>query len=217
MLRKVEQALQAAIERPFSRLFPQKLQPAELKAPLREALESSIVNTGDGTLAANCYRVELNLEDAREIEAVGPALEADLSGDLQQYAAEARVTLGPYLVVSVGVAEDVPAGETRVQAGFGERPPAYVVAESGLPHVGRQVPLGERNLIGRANDCDIVIGEGAVSRRHCEIVWEGVQYMLRDLGSANGTFVNAEQVRAAPLREGDLVEVGLVQLRFHDR
>ncbi|MCE5238835.1 FHA domain-containing protein [bacterium] len=217
MLRKVEQALQAAIERPFSRLFPQKLQPAELKAPLREALESSIVSTADGALAANCYVVELNLADVREIEAVGPALEAELAGDLQEYAAEARVTLGPYLALTVGVAEDVPAGEMRVRAGFGERPPAYVAAEAGVPHVGRQVPLGESNVIGRANDCDIVIGEGAVSRRHCEIVWERVQYMLRDLGSANGTFVNAEQVQAAPLREGDLVEVGFVQLRFHDR
>lgn len=217
MLRKVEQALQAAIEKPFSRLFPQQLQPAELKAPLREALESSLVRTAEGTLAANQYLIELNPADARALEAVGPALEAELAADLQEYAAETRVTVGPYLGVNTGIADDVAAGEMRLRAEFGPRAPAWLAVEAGLPHLGREVPLQERSVIGRADTCDIVVGEGAVSRQHCEIVWLAVQYVLRDLGSANGTFVNGEQVQVAPLRDGDLIEVGLVQLRFRDR
>jgi len=217
VLRKVEQALQAAIEKPFSRLFPQQLQPAELKALVREALESSLLTTPDGPQAANRYLVELNLDDLRGIEAVGPALEAELAADLQEYAAAARLTVGPYLAVTVSAGEDVPPGQVRARAEFAERPPAFVAVEAGLPHADRSVPLQERNVIGRADDCDLVVAEPAVSRRHCEIVWEHVQYVLRDLGSANGTFVNGEQVQAAPLRDGDLVEMGFVQLRFRDR
>jgi hypothetical protein len=217
VLRKVEQALQAAIEKPFSHLFPQQLQPAELKALVREAMESSILPAPDGPRAANRYLVELNLADMREIEAVGPVLEAELSADLQEYAAEARLTVGPYLAVTVSAGEDVPAGQGRVRAEFAERPPAFLAVEAGLPQADRPVPLQEQNVIGRADDCDIVVGEQAVSRRHCEIVWEHVQYVLRDLQSANGTFVNGEQVELAPLRYGDLVEVGFVQLRFRDR
>jgi len=217
VLRKVEQALQAAIETPFTRLFPQKLQPAELRAQLREALEGSLVNTPEGPVAANRYAIELSLDDYRESEAVGPALEAELTQSLLAAAAEARVNVGPYLAVVIAADEELPAGQVRLRAEFGERPPASLSVEAGLPQVGRQVSLHERNVVGRADDCDIVVGEQAVSRHHCEIVWERVEYVLRDLGSANGTFVNAEQVQAAPLRDGDLVEVGLVQLRFRDR
>lgn len=216
MLRKVEQALQAAIEKPFSRLFPQKLQPAEIKARLREALEGERLATAEGAYAANQYTVELNLEDYQEIEAVGPELEHELAQYLHECAADARVVIGPYAAVAVCAAEDVPAGELRVRAKLAKRPPAYLQAEAGFPQRDRQVPLQERNVIGRSNDCDIVIGDEAVSRRHCEIVWQHVQYVLRDLQSANGTFVNGQQVRWAPLRDGDLLEVGLVQLRFHD-
>lgn len=216
MLRKVEQALQAAIEKPFGRLFPQKLQPAEVKARLRAAMEDATAEAVCGRCAANYYLVRMNPEDYREIEAVGAELEVELARYLLEAAADAGLLIGPYAAVSVTVAESVPAGEVAVEAKFGERPPANLQAEAGLPQPGRRVALKERSVIGRSNDCDIVIGEQAVSRRHCEIIWDCVQYLVRDLQSANGTFLNGEQVAAAGLRDGDLLEVGFVQLRFGD-
>lgn len=216
MLRKVEQALQAAIEKPFGRLFPQKLQPAEVKARLRQAMENVTADAVAGRCAANSYLVRLSPEDYREIEAVGAELEVELTRYLHEAAGDSGLLIGPYATVCVTVAEDVPAGEVTVQAQFGERPPAYLQAGTGLPEPGRRVALKERSVIGRSNDCDIVIGEQAISRQHCEIIWDRVQYLVRDLESANGIFVNGEQVAAAALRDGDLLEVGFVQLRFGD-
>jgi hypothetical protein len=216
VLRKVEQALQSAIEKPFSRLFPQKLQPPELKAGLREAMESSALATAEGSVVCNGYGIALSPRDYAEIAAVGPALERELAAYLQEFAAEARLICGPYLTMTIGTDEGVPHGQMGVQAEFGERVPAYLQAEAGLPERDRKVALADSRVIGRSPDGDIVIGDEAVSRRHCEIAWQYVQYVVRDLQSANGTFVNGQQVQAAALRDGDLLEVGLAHLRFHD-
>jgi len=215
--RKLEHALQTALEKPFEHLFPQKLQPAELKAQLREALEASAVSQAGRLYAANFYRLEISPADFREIQEIGAVLEQKLMSYLQQAALEARLEMGPYLTVSLGANENVPAGKIHIQAEFTAPPPAWLKIEAGLPEIGKKVPLAQKNVLGRSPQCDIVIGEAAVSRQHCEIVWEYVQYLVRDLGSANGTFVNGQPITEVALRNGDLIEIGLVHLRFHDQ
>jgi hypothetical protein len=216
VLRKVEQALQSAIEKPFSRFFPQRLQPPEMKSALRRALEDSALATAEGVYAANAFTVGLNPDDASEISGVAGALERELAEYVREAATEARLMCGPYVVAAIEALQDVAVGQMRVQATFGKRPPAYLRAEAGLSDRTKKVALAEQRVIGRSPDCDIVVGDEAVSRRHCEIVWQYVQYVVRDLQSANGTFVNGQQVQTAQLRSGDLIEVGMVHLRFHD-
>jgi len=68
--------------------------------------------------------------------------------------------------------------------------------------------------LGRHDDCVIRIKSAQVSRRHCELFEIGGQLMLRDLGSANGTFVNGKRVSGeSPLKHGDELTVGAVTLR----
>jgi pSer/pThr/pTyr-binding forkhead associated (FHA) protein len=68
--------------------------------------------------------------------------------------------------------------------------------------------------LGRHDDCVIRIKSAQVSRRHCELFEVGGQLMLRDLGSANGTFVNGKRVSGeSPLKHGDELTVGAVTLR----
>jgi pSer/pThr/pTyr-binding forkhead associated (FHA) protein len=55
-----------------------------------------------------------------------------------------------------------------------------------------------------------------VSRRHAEIVREGAQYILRDDGSLNGTYVNAQRVEQAVLAQGDEVQIGKFRLVFFE-
>jgi hypothetical protein len=60
--------------------------------------------------------------------------------------------------------------------------------------------------IGRDRDNDIVIAGDHVSRHHAEIVFENERYVLRDLGSKNGTFVNGTRVTAPHvLRDSDMI------------
>lgn len=63
--------------------------------------------------------------------------------------------------------------------------------------------------LGRAPDSDIVLPDRQVSRYHARIEQDDDGYLLRDLGSKNGTFVNGEQVRGQPyrLRDGDEIDL----------
>lgn len=72
------------------------------------------------------------------------------------------------------------------------------------------------HVIGREPTCTIpLVSESSVSRRHAEIVVQGSQMTLRDLGSTNGTFLNGQAVQAdVTLRPGDTVRLGSVHMRI---
>ena len=93
--------------------------------------------------------------------------------------------------------------------------PAYLVAVSGA-QAGKQFPLTDAPCsFGRNPDNAIVVASARASRRHAEIRREGGDFILYDLGSANGTLVNGQRI-AAPhrLRSGDLIEIGDETFRF---
>jgi pSer/pThr/pTyr-binding forkhead associated (FHA) protein len=68
----------------------------------------------------------------------------------------------------------------------------------------------DMTVIGRREDCDLRIPLGDVSRKHCRIVRDGEMLKLEDLGSSNGTFLNAHRVQEALLSPGDSIQVGPV-------
>jgi pSer/pThr/pTyr-binding forkhead associated (FHA) protein len=69
--------------------------------------------------------------------------------------------------------------------------------------------------IGRDESCDIAFPEDATaSRRHARIASEDGQWMIRDEGSSNGTFVNGVKVTEQVLKSGDEITVGSTRLRF---
>lgn len=69
-------------------------------------------------------------------------------------------------------------------------------------------------IIGRAPDCTLAIHDAQLSRHHCAIEPFGGGWILRDLGSKNGTFINNELVRSQLLREGDVVRLGKTRLIY---
>jgi pSer/pThr/pTyr-binding forkhead associated (FHA) protein len=69
-------------------------------------------------------------------------------------------------------------------------------------------------LIGRTPECDVVLYDAGVSRRHCRIFSEGTGYIVEDMGSANGTKVNGAPVKTKPLTDGDKLTLGPVVFAF---
>jgi sigma-B regulation protein RsbU (phosphoserine phosphatase) len=70
-------------------------------------------------------------------------------------------------------------------------------------------------VIGRSPDCDVVLRNATVSRRHAEIRNEGERWVVEDLGSKNGTGVNGRPLAGpTPLHDGDVVTFGRIGLRF---
>lgn len=91
------------------------------------------------------------------------------------------------------------------------RPPsrlAWLVVRSGL-RMGKEFRLGEETNIGRdATRSDIVIDDTGMSRQHAKIRLENEQFVLYDLASRNGTFVNDEQIQKRVLMDGDRIKMG---------
>ncbi|MBK7539028.1 MAG: sigma 54-interacting transcriptional regulator [Myxococcales bacterium] len=75
----------------------------------------------------------------------------------------------------------------------------------------------EEVRIGSMDDNDVVLDDDTVSRYHCKIVQEDTGYVLVDLRSTNGSFVNKVRVREAFLKPGCQVSVGQSQFRFNAR
>ena len=83
------------------------------------------------------------------------------------------------------------------------------------PLSGRTFYLDEPIVsIGRLVSNDICLVDLYVSRHHCVIRNEGDEYMIEDLNSANGTYVNDARVNAGSLKEGSLIEIGASQFLF---
>jgi pSer/pThr/pTyr-binding forkhead associated (FHA) protein len=69
--------------------------------------------------------------------------------------------------------------------------------------------------IGRAKSCTIILPVGMVSRHHARIEWNGRAFVVKDLGSRHGTYVNGEGVRQHELRNRDVVKIGPYALEFY--
>lgn len=92
---------------------------------------------------------------------------------------------------------------------------AWLVVREGAA-AGRQFPLhGERTFIGRRPDCQIVLADPAVSNRHAVVIREGDTFLIQDLASTNGTFVQGERITGPrELQEGDQIRMGNSVLVF---
>lgn len=70
---------------------------------------------------------------------------------------------------------------------------------------GQSFTISKHAVLGRDADCDITIPGTHLSRRHAEIAVSGDKLLVRDLGSANGTYVNEQLVTEAEMHPGDTI------------
>jgi len=74
---------------------------------------------------------------------------------------------------------------------------------------GLTLSLGDAVRLGRAVDCELVLDDDYVSTRHAQIVRTDSGYMVEDLGSTNGTYVNNERVSTStPFTTTDTLRIG---------
>lgn len=78
-----------------------------------------------------------------------------------------------------------------------------------------EIKTGRRYIIGRKDSCDLRIPLTSVSREHAAVYYddEDEEFVVEDLGSSNGTFVNSEQVTTMGLCPGDVILIGPVPLQ----
>jgi Protein of unknown function (DUF3662)/FHA domain len=97
-----------------------------------------------------------------------------------------------------------------------EEPPAARQQRALLIYGGRRLMVGPRGAtLGRSRECEIVIDDANVSRRHAELRPRGGAWVVSDLGSTNGTRVNARPIHGPEVvRPGDEIEVGSSLITF---
>jgi predicted component of type VI protein secretion system len=106
------------------------------------------------------------------------------------------------------------AGRLRapVEQTQGVRPTRALLVAEGRRHV---IPPGGA-VVGRSRDCDVVLADANVSRRHAEVRPAAAgTWTISDLGSTNGVLVNGHRIEGAEqLQTGDRIALGTVQIAF---
>ena len=132
----------------------------------------------------------------------GPSNHAETTSTISLSALEGA------LAGAEGVSPDEPALE---QPAAGS---ALLVVKRG-PNAGSRFLLdAETTTAGRHPDSDIFLDDVTVSRRHAEFVREGSRFLVRDVGSLNGTYLDRERIESVALTGGDEVQIGKYRLVF---
>ncbi len=83
---------------------------------------------------------------------------------------------------------------------------------------GQAIPFdlaGAETVIGRHPECTFQINSNMVSRKHAKVTKSGETFVVEDLGSGNGTFVNGKKIEGpTPLIHDDRIKLGPILLRF---
>jgi hypothetical protein len=212
VLERLEETLRGAVES-VGRLLPGKLQPLELAAELARAMDRSRMLSSQETYVANRYRLLLAPADLELFGGLHEELEAEFARDLREHAEAREYVCGPRLRVKLEADPSLTSGRVRVESEFDREPvPARLSVVGGLPP--HRYEIQGTVTLGRSDSCEVQLDEPAISRQHARLEWTYAGYVLHDLGSSNGAFVNGQVVTEALLQNGDLVEMGLVQLQF---
>jgi pSer/pThr/pTyr-binding forkhead associated (FHA) protein len=90
-------------------------------------------------------------------------------------------------------------------------PTLYVLSG---PDLGRIHEVEDGVVLGRANECDVVLHAGSISRRHARLSFEEGSWFVVDLGSRNGVFLGEQRGLRLELTDGAIFRLGDLELRF---
>lgn len=222
-LDKFEKKVEKGVNGVFSKFGSKDLQPVDLSSALEREIDEQAMAVGqDRTVAPNEYRFELSTPDFDRIEKWGSeALANELADNLTKYAETQHYAFVGPVVVIFEENLDLAKGDFRLtsESVQGNAAPVTDKSESKdfpvLEISGRQYLLtATKTIIGRGSDCDIVIDDPGVSRRHLEIDITPKGVVARDLGSTNGTYVEGHLVPAATLLDGNTITIGRTRILF---
>lgn len=228
---RVERFFERLVERPSARIFKTRLQPIHILRRIERAMDADRGIEGRRGLVPDQFVVRLHPD---ELAVLAPADEtaAELASGALSFARahgyalrdRPRVTLQPDPRLRLGEAEvdatvspvqeailgaDLADGGTRVYEVPVPRAPDVMVEVREPGRKPRRLQVGSTPIhIGRAPECELVLRDSRVSRKHARLAARDGVLVLTDLGSTNGTRVNGHRVTQVALGAGDRIELG---------
>lgn len=237
-LKNLEKKLENIIEGAFSKGFPSHVQPVEIAKKIDFELNSNKTISLSRTFAPNRFYVNLSPKDYNHLKdffgAVKKELEDYVYAKAEEdglFASDVKVelvkdrglNLGQFTVES-SIAQDIKT-EVEKEAKHQEtkiisqkdliqsiESKEYIIEDSKTKKIYNLIkPV---TIVGRSKLSDICLDDPSVSRKHFELLNDGKQVQLADLGSTNGTLINNANVKMKTLRNGDKIEAGKSTLIF---
>jgi hypothetical protein len=176
---------------------------------LRKELSDYLLEHARSEGLALTSRPQIDLETDDRLGLGEFGIHAQLLGGMDEESEEAEAgpsqgDFGHTMVYSPTAAPRVEPGP----AGSGKRQALLVGQDK------RNVLSGSRVLLGRSRECDIMVNDPNVSRRHAELRSQGGRWSVHDLGSTNGIKVNGRRVEQRELSDGDKITLGVTDLTF---
>lgn len=228
---RVERFFERLVERPSARLFRTRLQPLQVLRRIERTMDAERGAAGRRGLVPDQFAIRLNPDDLAGLEPADEVAAALASGALS-YARDRgyalrerpRVTLLPDESIRPGDAEvdtivsqppvvaagvDQADGGTRVFEVPVVRAPSVELEIREPGRRPRRIPVaGAPIRIGRGPECELVLRDSHVSRRHARLAVRDGLLVLTDLDSTNGTMVNGHRISEVVLGAGDRIEIG---------
>jgi len=203
----------------FSRAFRGNVRPIEIGRRLVKEIDANrSVDSKNRRVVPNHFLVHLSPADLEALESVRRDLLTELIEAVKEYAEDEGYHLKGSVSVAIDADDSLKVGRIKVSCEIRATGTTAVTATVTLPD-DRRLTLGSETLvIGRSADNAIVFDDPNVSRRHAEISATGGGWVVKDLGSTNGTKVNGTIITGErALRDGDIVLFASHSIRYEAR
>jgi len=228
-LSKIENRLQSLIEQGTTRLIPHRDHRDQIHAALITAVQSSTRKDEIGKpYCADTYIVKVGRELALLL-GEDPTFQEELLKMVIEAGAQSKVHFYYQPRVKISLDETMAPGKFEIIPLFSledaaETNTIVVEPDTGMNLPGNAFLIGEGNQVyplheqvinlGRRTDNHIVIDDPHVSRHHAQLRVIDNRYVIFDLESAGGTFVNKSRVEQATLFPGDVISLAGVELVY---
>lgn len=232
-LDRLEAHLRNIFEENFLRIIPGNHSPITLFNELIESLHKNTQQRSDGLyVAPNEYKIHIPPQDLTDWQA-----HQDILDEMADFLYETGKSYGYYInqrpTVQLIPDDNAPnhgfmiSTRTTPEKSFLSDTSTMIIAEAKdfqdvIPqHAflivgGRENFLLEKSVvnIGRHSNNDLILDEVHISRHHAQLRAINKRYIIFDVGSTGGVFVNGKQISQATLHPGDVIRIGLVNLIF---
>ena len=215
VLKRIEQKLEKLVEGTFTRAFPSSVKPIELGKRVRRVLEDKkTIGVQGQIIIPNRYVISLSPKDLENIESIQESIQREISSSIRDHANDENYHFQGTLTVEILSNSSLKTGSIEVDGLFEENkggfPPGSLIDEN-----GERLIITEQKLsIGRDKESTMQVVDVEVSRNHAEIRLLNTSFVLIDLQSTNGTFVNGQRVQEHTLQNFDQIKIGSTILLF---